>query len=410
MFTPLTKKHLALSLVAATVLGSALTAGGSAHADPKQYTAAVGVGSDTVQDVFNAFAGSSNGTSYLPINSGAASSFKQVVSFDATNPSGGSSTCITAKLNGPTFTRPNGSGAGRKALYAASGASTTGWTGTTTNGTCATAVDISGQVDFARSSSVSSVAGTAVTYLPFGRDGVSFGYYRKNGAPVTTLTRADLLSLFSTGPAVIGGVRIVPCGIQTSSGTYGFWNTATGASATNEGTSTQECNNLSITSTNTTGRAEENDGTGLKSRGDALAATPANANDEVIIGFSAASFIAKTNLVAPGAPPAGVGIGAISDDGTGGANANLGSPFTGTGTSLAANPTFYASTIFGRNVYTVLPTSVATGTGNASYKALFVGPTSAVCSATSTISTFGFLPVSSCGSTTQTSGYDTAAS
>ncbi len=405
MFKSSSKKKLAFGLVAAATLGSALT-GGAANADPKQYTAAVGVGSDTTQAVMNALAGSSNGISYLPVTSGSATNFRQLISFDATPPVGVSDTCVTAKLGGPTFTRPNGSGAGRKALYASSGLSTTGWTGAGTNPTCATGVDISGQVDFARSSSVSSASGTTVTYLPFGRDGVSFAYYRAAGSPVTSLTRAELTALFTTGPQTIGGVRVVPCGIQTSSGTYSFWNGVTTASSTTEPTATTECN--ALLGGNVTGRAEENDGAALKTRGDLLAAQAGKSGDQVVIGFAASSFIAESNLVAPGAPPAGVGIGSISNNGTG---TNLGSPVSGTAPALSAVASFYNDTVFGRNVYNVLPTSVATGPGNASIKALFVGSGSAVCSASSTITSFGFLTIgSSCGSTTTVSGYDTAAS
>jgi len=403
MLTSSTKKRLGLGLVAATILGGALS-GGSASADPKQYTALVGVGSDTVQDVMNAMAGTTNGNFYTPINSGAATGRLQEISFDAIPPSGVADTCITAKLNGPTFTRPNGSGAGRKALYAASGLSSAGWTGSAIGALpiCATAVDISGQVDFARSSAgpANGDAGTDMTYIPFGRDGVSFGYYRAAGSPVTSLTRAQLTTLFTTGPQTIGGVRIVPCGIQTSSGTFSFWNTVTTATTTQENTATTECNAL-------LGRAEENDGTQLKARGDALAAVSGHSGDQVVIGFSAASFIAKSNLVAPGQPPATVGIGAISDNGSG---TNLGSPTTGTAPALAPSATFFADTVFGRNVYVVLPTSVATGPGNAPTKALFVGPTSALCSATTTINTFGFLASGSCGATTLKGSWITGAS
>ena len=404
MLTSNTKKRLGLGLVAATILGGALT-GGSANADPKQYSAVVGVGSDTVQDVMNALAGATNGNFYTPINSGAATSFRQEISFDAFPPAGVSDTCITAKLNGPTFTRPNGSTGGRKALYAASGLSSAGWTGVAINGlaTCATAVDISGQVDFARSSSgpANGDLGTDMTYVPFGRDAVTFGYYRAAGSPVTTLTRAQLTSLFTTGPQTIGGVRIVPCGIQTSSGTYSFWNTVTTASAGTENTATTECNNLLGL------RAEENDGTALKARGDALAAVSGHSGDQVVIGFSAGAFIAKSNGVAPGAPPAGVGVGSISDNGSG---TNLGSPTTGTAPALAPSSTFYADTVFGRNVYVVLPTTVATGPGNAAIKALFVGTGSAICSATTTINTFGFLASGTCGSTTIKGSWITGAS
>ena len=101
---------------------------------------------------------------------------------------------------------------------------------------------MSGLVDFARSSAGPSAAGTTLTYIPFGRDGLSFAYYRNGGAPVTTLTSAQLTSLFCTGPQIIGGVEIVPCGIQTGSGTFTFWNTALGITAAQEATGTATCN------------------------------------------------------------------------------------------------------------------------------------------------------------------------
>lgn len=394
-----------MGLALTAVLGSNLLAGSSANADPKQYTAFSGVGSDTIQDVMNAAAGFAGGVSYTALTTSSGTGFRQLNSFDATVPSGVADTCITTKLNGPAFTRPNGSGAGIKALYAASGLSSAGWTGSAIGalGTCATAVNIAGQVDFARSSSGPAAGdlGTDLTYVPFGRDGVSFAYYRAAGSPVTDLTRAQLTSLFTTGPQVIGGVRIVPCGIQTSSGTYKFWNTVTTANATQENTATTECNTL-------LGRAEENDGTGLKARGDAAAAVSGHSGDQVIIGFSAASFIAKSNLVAPGTPPAGVGIGSISDNGSA---VNLGSPITGTAPTLAPNASFYADSTFGRNVYNVLPTSKATGLGNGDIKSMFVTASSALCSAGSLITKFGFLTIgANCGSTATKGSWITGAS
>ena len=49
-----------------------------------------------------------------------------------------------------------------------------------------TAALISNQVDFARSSSgPSGGAGTVLTFVPFARDALTFGYYRAGGAPVT---------------------------------------------------------------------------------------------------------------------------------------------------------------------------------------------------------------------------------
>jgi hypothetical protein len=406
MLTSKKATRLALA-VALTASAGGILSGGSAKADPKQLTAAVGVGSDTIQDVTNAFAGNTNGINYTPLQSSAASGSRQIISFDAIPPAGVTGACITVKPGAPTIDRPNGSGAGLKAISRAIDG--TGYGNTAAGFACGGINNVSGLIQFVRSSAGPTAGDTAtdLTYIPFGRDGVSFAAYRANGAPVTSLTRADLTALFTTGPQTIGGVRIVPCGIQSGSGTFKFWNTVTTASTTAEAAATAECNALVANALG--GRAEENDGNALKARGDALAAVPATANDEVIIGFSAASFIAKSNGVAAGAPPAGVSMGSISNDGViippAIVGQNLGSPVSGTAPNLTPNATFYASAIFGRNVYNVFPTAVITSQfGNTDLKSLFVGPTSSVCSASGTISTFGFLPIAGCGSTTLTGG------
>ncbi len=388
MISSITKKRVACGLIAAS-LGASLMVG-SASADPAQYNAFVGVGSDTTQDVLNALAGKSNGILFTPVQSSAATGGRQLISFDANPPAGAADNCITPKLGVATFTRPNGSSAGRRAL-----SRSIDGTGYGTAATCALA-DVSGSVDFARSSALTTGATSELTYLPMGRDALSFAYYRASGAPVTSLTRAELTSLFTTGPQVIGGVRIVPCGIQTGSGTFQFWNTVTTASTTAENTATTLCNNL----LGVGARAQENDGVDLKARGDALAAIPAEANSQVVIGFSAGAFISKSNGLATPTPPAGVGIGSISNNGAG---VNLGSPITGTAPTLAPSATFYGDGTFGRLVYNVFPTSIITGPGNADLKSLFVDTdpgaanTSTLCAATSTINSFGFLIASNCG-------------
>lgn len=370
------KKLFAGCLAAAAAVAGAGLAG-TAHADPKQFGAFAGVGSDTVQDVMNAFSGFTNGTNYVPLQSSAGSGQRQLVSFDAT-PVG---TCISTKLGGPTFDRPNGSSAGRRALSRAIDGTGYG------SAACGGVVNVGGQVQFARSSSgpAAGDTGTALTYVPFGRDGVSFAYYRAGGGEVTSLTRAQLTTLFTTGPQTINGVRVVPCGIQTSSGTYTFWNGVTTATAVQEDAATAECNGYAG------GRSEENDGTALKARGDA-----APAGTQVVIGFSAAAYIARQNGVAAGNPPAGVGIGSISNNGSG---VDLGSPVTGTEPNLAPSATFFNDNTFGRFVYTVWPTNIVTGIGNQDAKTLVVGTTSAMCSAASTITKFGFLTIgATCGS------------
>jgi hypothetical protein len=393
MISSTAKKRLAFGLVAASLGASVLV--GSASADPAQYTALVGVGSDTSQDVVNALAGKSNGLLYTPVQSSAATGGRQVISFDATPPAGAADNCITPKIGAATFTRPNGSTGGRRALSRAMDG-----TGYGTAATCALA-DVSGQVDFARSSSGPSGVTGALTYIPFARDGVSFAAYRANGAAVTTLSRAELTTLFTTGPTTIGGVRIVPCGIQTGSGTFTFWNTVTTANTTQENTATTLCNNLLGVGV----RAQENDGIDLKARGDALAAIPAEVNSQVVIGFSAAAFIAKSNLVATPTPPAGVTIGSISNNGSG---VVLGSPVVGTAPTLTPNATFFNDAVFGRKIYNVFPSTVITNPGNNDLKSIFVdtdpgaGNTATLCAATATINTFGFLIAPDCGVTTIT--------
>ncbi len=94
-------------------------------------------------------------------------------------------------------------------------------------------------------------SGTVLTFVPFARDALSYGYYRPaaSGAPVTNLTSAELTTIFSNpdpvnSPTVIGGVPIIGCGIQTSSGTFASWNTAVGVNTTQEDAATAACRGL----------------------------------------------------------------------------------------------------------------------------------------------------------------------
>lgn len=357
--------------VASSVLGSP-----PAGADPKQATAFIGAGSDTTQDIMNALAGFVNGNNFVPVQSSAPSGLRQLTSWDAIG-----STCITPKAGGQTFVRPNGSTNGRRALSRAIDG--TAWPTTTAD--CGGPKTITGLVDYARSSAGPPAAGTVLTYIPFGRDALSFAYYRNGGAPVTTLTSAQLTSLFTSGAQIVDGVEIVPCGIQTGSGTYQSWNTAVGVNQATETTATTPCNNAGSGA-----RVQENDAAGLKAKGDSATLL----GKQVIIGFSAANFIAQNNGFAPSQLAAGVDLGAVDA---------LGKPYTGTTPPLAASATFYASGTYGRDVYNVLPTSRVGGLAgsNVDFKTMFVGNTSAVCQATTTINNFGFSPIgSACGSIT----------
>jgi hypothetical protein len=375
------RKAAAVLALAAVGLTGLVATGDPATADPKQFSSAIGFGSDTTQDVLNALAGHSSGINYTPVQSSVASGRRQITSWDALG-----TPCVTPKAPGATINRPNGSTNGRRALSRSIDGGVWG------DAACGGAKPVSGLVQFARSSAGPSGVGTDLTYIPFGRDALSYAYYANGVAtPVTTLTSAQLNSLFTTGPQIIGGVEIVPCGIQTGSGTYQFWNTANGLNATTENTGTTTCNSAaSAAGLNVAngGRAQENDGAALKARGD-LAAF---AGKQVIIGFSAANFVSQANGVVSSQLPAGVDLGAIDA---------LGKPYTGTAPSTTPSAAFYSSTTFGRDVYNVLPTTVVSGVGNNDMKTLFVGSTSGVCSAASTIQAFGFMSLgASCGSTT----------
>jgi hypothetical protein len=369
------------AVAVASVAASTLSL--SAGADPKQYTAAVGLGSDTTQDVMNALSGHAGGNNYNPIQSSAATGKRQVVSFDATPPAGVVGTCVITKTGGPSFDRPNGSSAGRRAL-----SRSIDGTGFGNTGLCSPApVNVAGQVQFARSSAgpASGDTGTALTYVPFGRDAMSFASYRADGGAVTELTPAQIQNLFTTGRQTIDGVSILPCGIQTSSGTYQFWLGASGVSASQEAAATLECNNLVGGA-----RAQENDGVDLKTRGD-LADAAVNGT-QVVIGFSAGAYVAKTRGVAEPTPPAGVTMGTVT---------GVGVPVLGSGATIAPNPAYYSNSTFGRNVYNVFATAViASAFGNQDLKTLFVGPSSAICQATDVIQTFGFVIAPNCGVTT----------
>ncbi len=359
--------------VAALGLAGTVVGGDPAGADPKQFTAAIGMGSDTTQDVMNALSGHANGVNYTPVQSSAATNRRQLISWDAVG-----SACISPKGAGVSINRPNGSSNGRRALSRAIDGGLWG------NATCGGAKSTSGLVHYARSSAGPSGTGTQLTYLPFGRDALSFAYYANGVTPVTTLTSTQLTSLFSTGPQTIGGVEIVPCSIQTGSGTYQSWNTTVGVNANEMAAATATC-------TPAGQELQENDGAALRARGQQAQF----AGKQLIIGFSAANFIAQTNGVAGSQLPTPAGtvdLGSIDD---------LGKPYSGpVAGPVTPSASFYASPKYGRDVYNVLPTSVATGLGNADLKTLFVGPSSAVCSATSIIQSFGFATVASCGSTT----------
>lgn len=381
-----TKRRVAIGLAAVSLAsGFALSSGSMpAAADPMQLSALVGAGSDTTMEIMNAMSGFSSGIGYRPINSGATGGYKHLASWDATPAQTASDNCITPVINGPTFTRPNGSTEGRKSLYASSTSAAAGWTGKTftlDSGTvlpvCATAVNIGGTINFARSSSSGSGTGNDVVFVPFARDGITYATYRPDGGtPLTSLTRKNLIDAFNSDtritvpdPDGTGDLTIIPCGIQKGSGTFQSFQTVISQStsgAPQEDAATLQCNNMSNGSLTGGARVQESKGDLLKQKGDWLNASPsplAGTNFVVVSGFSAAAYIAQSNGVAPANGVANISIGGISDNSTSGSGgANLGSPVSGTAPNMAPNTTFYADSTFGRNVFNVVRRSLLVNT------------------------------------------------
>jgi len=395
-----------------------------AQADPKQQTALVTVGSDTTQEVLNALAGENAGTLYTPIRSSAESGYRQIQSFDALNPDTSGDQCITPLIKSATIYRSNGSSSGVRALSRAIDGATTWGNGQTA---CAsTGKSVAGLIDFARSSSSGSGTGTALTYVPFARDALTAAYYFSGtGTAITSFTRAELQSIYTSNAAyteIVRGsqtTRVFACDIQSGSGTGGVWATSVGY--TRETSANVEayasCKNAdggadyasspsgSLTGTNA-GKLQENDTTGLKAKGVAVATANAGSNVQVIVGMSAGNFIARANGVSSATIATDVRLAGISDNGS---SVDLGLPF-GDGTTpwdgtsqIQPNATFFADSTFGRTLYNVFDSGrIADG----DIDSLFIGTSSVLCSnanALSIVATFGFAQMSSgCGAVSVT--------
>jgi hypothetical protein len=424
MATSKLRRRLAVATASVVVgiSGLGLVSGSSpAGADPKQLdkTNFVGVGSDTSQEIVNAFSGFSAGKMYDPLQSDGG--LKQILSFDALFNNNGTlvgNTCIEPRTGFAPMYRPNGSTEGRRALSRAFGGGT--------YGIAACGIrSPSGLVDFARSSSgpAAGDAGTDLTYIPYARDGVSYALYKPTvGASlaVTDISTAVLTTLHQTGPLALGpsNTVVVACGIQTGSGTYSFWMGRFGLTASPPGdaTGTALCNSLRQAGDpfDTDGRIEENKSNQLKLKGDLLQAVNDPACDgvpggaavscagtEVIVGFSASAWIAAGNGVSPTTLSTGVSMGTITNIPVAGAGQ---SPVLGTAPTLTANSAYYNNATFGRNIYNVLPTESVNDIGNVPLQSMFVGATSKICQtvAQSRVTTFGFLTLGAgtCGTTT----------
>lgn len=354
------KNALRSGVVAAAVAACVALSVTPAAADPSGFTTLAGTGSDTTQDVLN----------------GLGSVVAAIGSYDAT----GSAT-IQTKAGGPTFNRPNGSTAGIQALSASINS-----TGTKLWQT----VDITDQLDFARSSSgpSSSFPGTQLTFIPFARDAVSYavnaasdfpralplGSASSASADPAKLTLWNIYHCTATSYVDSNGdpIAIVPLIPQTGSGTRSFW---LGKVGLTEATIPSCVTDLGNT-------VQEHSGVQITGAGH-------------IVPFSIAQYIAQGNH---GAITVATGVSVTERR----SNVELGSisgftPFVlGVGGTIM-NPDFPVN----RSVYNVIETARL---GETVIANTFVGATSDVCEAT-VVQQFGFAPIANCGATTSTTGY-----
>ena len=308
------KKPLALGLVSGIALTTFAVAA-PAFADPIA-GGYVAVGSDTLQDSMNAL---TNGTKVTGATVRILAGGTAVGNFDAF----GSAT-IQTKSTGPFFTRPSGSGDGISALSASIKGSTGSFKGTV----------VTNQVDIARSSSgPGSNANSAglLAYVPYARDAVAYAYYPDPAHPsdLANIDAATLKQIYSSDtPVTVGSTVVKPVIPQPASGTRKFFLSAIGAS-TNA--------TCGLTSCATTGAnastVPENDASQLTQVGQ-------------LIPFSVASWVAQSNGAAPSTISGTSTVKVGTPTGT--------DPFTGSGSALVPNSSYYADTTWGRDTYLVV--------------------------------------------------------
>lgn len=419
MSSPTTKKLISLATGAAALvsLAAAGIAGSlGAHAEPQQYRSPIfGFGSDTTQDVMNALAGFANGSTFTPLVTSEATGYKQIVSFDATIP-GGSATareCIATKLSSPLILRPNGSTEGQKILSRQAGGvwySGLSVTQAITDANCNNTRNVAGLVDFARSSSgPKNAVGTDLTFLPFGKDALSFAYSKPNTGVtpiVDSLTKAELLALYTNGVLLKGTTVLIPCGIQSGSGTKSSWESKVGMNTGLENTGTTWCNGKGNGA-----RVQENNGPDLKAKADAVVqlsdaicdgvagGSPVSCADvQLVMGFAASAWVSKSNGFSSPAPGAGVALGKA--DNLDFVTFDNSQP---AGNKWSPNSSGFTSSAWNRDVYNVVLTAnLDPSTGDAAIIEMFKGSTSLICGAAAQaiVNQFGFLSLSTgCGST-----------
>ncbi|MBC7594385.1 MAG: hypothetical protein H7288_10655 [Kineosporiaceae bacterium] len=346
--------------VVATLAAAALAFGAAspASADPSSAKDINGTGSDTTQDLL----------------SGVASVVTNIGSYDALGTS-------TITVNGVTFNRPVGSGAGVRAL--SSSVRGIAYAGTTLP---------VGTLQFARSSALRTETGSQLTYIPFAQDAVTVASSASSDFPkdvslgavgqastVFTLRNIYLGTVTSFVDSNLAAITIRPLLPQLNSGTRNFWVSALGTTeaALTAGGKATDLGNTVI----------EHDGSYLKTDGD-------------IVPFSIAQFIAQGNYRAlPTAVVERRGNITLS-------NIDGAKPIVYAGGLVQLNPDFPVN----RLVYNVVETRALTTTtpssSDTAVRAAFAGSGSSVCAATTQIKQYGFGTIGTqCGNTSAQRGY-----
>jgi hypothetical protein len=335
---------MVVGFCAAVAVAMAATPAVADPPSPTDYRLLTGAGSDTTQDVLNGLGAAIEGGSVI-------------ASWDARGTSP-----IKTKATDCTFTRPNGSGAGRQALRASEGENLGGTHG---GPGFYLGSNVAGCVDFARSSSYGGgttpqTTGT-LTYVPFGVDAMSLAK-NVNGDLPDNVSFAQVQRVYKCFTNNIAGNAVVPRMIQADSGTWQFWLQRMQITEAEISLGDYACLATGSPVTPVHPRVQEHDGTVL------------NGNLTHVIPFSAGQFIAQSRAATIAAA-----TGVTVTDRRG--EAYL------TGLSAAEQPfnrtTLVVNTNYTlrRDVYNVVPTADLT---NAEIDDTFTGADSDVCTATVT--------------------------
>jgi len=353
-----------------------------AQADPAPGTFGklAGLGSDTTQDVSNGLA--------LEIGQGL------LASYDASGPT----VTVTTRAGGKAIPRANGSGAGRDLLRAAIGQTETASIAVLDSPTVqVSTADVVGEIQFARSSSGPSAADLTddgvLAYIPFAKDAVSYAVAPNSVIPAN-LTKTQVTAIFKgelTKVVVNGGTTTLQGPSYVPSGGDEVTQITTFIPQAGSGTRSYWLGQVDITEAQITAGTYPNilavdfDGLGVQEhKGAALVSGTEAQNKGTIVPFSIAQWVAQGNAKSTDFR-AGALIGGVN-----------GQPATtGTAGSYVLNPAFDAYT---RPVYNIVP-SVLADDPTSDVAKVFVGTTSEVCKATSTITAYGFglLAAGECG-------------